>query len=91
MNINFLRNHLKNKSKMPASKKSAKSMAKSSGTALRIALSQMNSIVGDFNFNTNKIKIHLKKARKIGADVILFPELAITGYPPEDLLLKDSF
>ena len=91
MNINFLRNHLKNKSKMPASKKSAKSMPKSSGTTLRIALAQMNSIVGNFNFNTNKIKIHLKQARKIGADVILFPELAITGYPPEDLLLKDSF
>ena len=76
---------------MSASKNSAKSIPKSSGTALRIALAQMNSIVGDFNFNTNKIKIHLKQARKIGANVILFPELAITGYPPEDLLLKDSF
>ena len=76
---------------MSASKNSAKSIPKSSGTALRIALAQMNSIVGDFNFNTNKIKIHLKQARVIGADVILFPELAITGYPPEDLLLKDSF
>jgi NAD+ synthase (glutamine-hydrolysing) len=91
MNINFPRNHLKNKSKMPASKNRAKSIPKSSGTALRIALAQMNSIVGDFNFNTNKIKIHLKQAQKIGADVILFPELAITGYPPEDLLLKNSF
>ena len=66
-------------------------MSKSSGTVLRIALAQMNSMVGDFDYNTNKIKNHLKQARKMGADVILFPELAITGYPPEDLLLKESF
>jgi NAD+ synthase (glutamine-hydrolysing) len=76
---------------MPASKKSTKSMSKKPETVLRIALAQMNSRVGDFNFNTNKIKDHLKQARKKGADVILFPELAITGYPPEDLLLKESF
>jgi len=61
-------------------------MSKSSGTVLRIALAQMNSMVGDFDYNTNKIKNHLKQARKMGADVILFPELAITGYPPEDLI-----
>ena len=66
-------------------------MQKSSGTVLRIALAQMNSMVGDFDYNTNKIKSYLKQARKMGADVILFPELAITGYPPEDLLLKESF
>ena len=66
-------------------------MQKSSGTVLRIALAQMNSMVGDFDYNTNKIKSHLKQARKMGADVILFPELAITGYPPEDLLLKECF
>jgi NAD+ synthase (glutamine-hydrolysing) len=76
---------------MPASKKSTKSMPKKPETALRIALAQMNSRVGDFDYNTNKIKSHLKQARKMGADVILFPELAVTGYPPEDLLLKDSF
>jgi NAD+ synthase (glutamine-hydrolysing) len=76
---------------MLASKKNTKSMSKSSGTVLRIALAQMNSMVGDFDYNTNKIKNHLKQARKMGADVILFPELAITGYPPEDLLLKESF
>ena len=76
---------------MPASKKSVKSMPKKPETTLRIALAQMNSMVGDFDYNANKIKNHLKQARKMGADVILFPELAITGYPPEDLLLKDSF
>lgn len=58
---------------------------------MRIALAQMNSVVGDFNFNAEKIKQNLKQARKIGADVVLFPELAVTGYPPEDLLLKESF
>ncbi len=51
----------------------------------------MNLIVGDFNFNAEKIKQHLKQARRMGADVVLFPELAVTGYPPEDLLLKESF
>ena len=66
-------------------------MPKKSGSSLRIALAQMNSMVGDFDYNANKIKGHLKQARKMGADVILFPELAVTGYPPEDLLLKDSF
>jgi NAD+ synthase (glutamine-hydrolysing) len=76
---------------MSVSKKNVKSMPKKSETVLRIALAQMNSMVGDFDYNANKIKGHLKQARKMGADVILFPELAITGYPPEDLLLKDSF
>jgi NAD+ synthase (glutamine-hydrolysing) len=76
---------------MPTSKKSTKSMSKKSETVLRVALAQMNSMVGDFDYNANKIKNHLKQARKMGADVILFPELAVTGYPPEDLLLKDSF
>ncbi len=76
---------------MPASKKSTKSMSKKPETVLRIALAQMNSMVADFDHNTNKIKNHLKQAQKMGVDVILFPELAITGYPPEDLLLKDSF
>jgi NAD+ synthase (glutamine-hydrolysing) len=76
---------------MPARKKSTKSMSKKPETVLRMALAQMNSMVGDFDYNANKIKSQLKQARKMGADVILFPELAVTGYPPEDLLLKDSF
>jgi len=58
---------------------------------LRIALAQINLIVGDFDYNADKIKKQLKQAKKMGADVVLFPELAVTGYPPEDLLLKESF
>ncbi len=58
---------------------------------LRIALAQINSVVGDFDFNAQKIKEVLKQARKMGAEVVLFPELTVTGYPPEDLLLKESF
>lgn len=58
---------------------------------MRIALAQINLIVGDFDYNADKIKKQLKQAKKMGADVVLFPELAVTGYPPEDLLLKESF
>lgn len=59
--------------------------------SLRIALAQMNPRVGDLEGNVTKIIHHIGKARDIGADVVAFPELAITGYPPEDLLLKPSF
>ena len=69
----------------------SKARKSNSSVFLRVALAQMNLIVGDFNFNAEKIKQHLKQAKKMGADVILFPELAVTGYPPEDLLLKESF
>jgi NAD+ synthase (glutamine-hydrolysing) len=58
---------------------------------LRVAISQMNSIVGDFKYNAQRIKNCLREATKFGADLILFPELTLTGYPPEDLLLKDEF
>ena len=64
---------------------------KEKSVVLRIALAQINPVVGDFNFNANKIKQYLKQARKMAADVVLFPELAVTGYPPEDLLLKEKF
>ena len=58
---------------------------------LRVALSQMNSVVGDFQHNVDCIERCLKEATKFGADLVLFPELALTGYPPEDLLLKNDF
>ena len=58
---------------------------------LRIALAQINSTVGDFQGNVQKIIENIRKARAAGADIVAFPELAITGYPPEDLLLKPSF
>lgn len=59
--------------------------------SLRIALAQINTTVGDFEGNVSKIIEHIKKAEKSGADLVAFPELAITGYPPEDLLLKTQF
>ena len=58
---------------------------------LRIALAQMNSTVGDLKGNSQKILSFISKAKRQQADVIAFPELAITGYPPEDLLLKPQF
>jgi len=58
---------------------------------LRIALAQMNSTVGDLNGNARKIISIIRKAKKQQADVVAFPELAITGYPPEDLVLKPRF
>jgi len=58
---------------------------------LRIALAQINTTVGDLAGNVQKIVAYLERAREVGADLVAFPELAITGYPPEDLLLKPSF
>ncbi len=58
---------------------------------LRIGLGQINTTVGDLRGNTDRIIEGLKCAREHGVDLVLFPELAIPGYPPEDLLLKPSF
>ena len=58
---------------------------------LRVAIAQMNSVVGDFRYNQDCIQNCLEEATEFGADLILFPELALTGYPPEDLLLKNDF
>jgi len=58
---------------------------------MRIAMAQMNSTVGDLDGNTERIISHIWKAREAGADMVVFPELAICGYPPEDLLLKKEF
>jgi len=58
---------------------------------LRLALAQINTTVGDIEGNTKKIIEYIRKAGDEGADIIAFPELAITGYPPEDLLLKPQF
>ena len=59
--------------------------------ALRVALCQRNFSVGDLAGNVEKIRRSLVEARELGADLALFPELSITGYPPEDLLLKPHF
>ncbi|THJ25529.1 MAG: NAD+ synthase [Nitrospira sp. CG24E] len=57
----------------------------------RIAIAQMNPTVGDIDGNVRRIRAWLREARKAKADLVAFPELAITGYPPEDLLLKPRF
>ena len=58
---------------------------------MRLALAQINTTVGDLDGNRERILSGLADAKAAGADVVLFPELAITGYPPEDLLLRPSF
>jgi NAD+ synthase (glutamine-hydrolysing) len=58
---------------------------------LRLALAQINPTVGDLEGNTEKIIHYIRSAENYSADIIAFPELAITGYPPEDLLLKPHF
>ncbi|MBI4471623.1 MAG: NAD+ synthase [Acidobacteria bacterium] len=60
-------------------------------THIRLAMAQINVIVGDVEGNTDKIGHWIDQARHAGADIVTFPELAITGYPPEDLLLKPQF
>jgi NAD+ synthase (glutamine-hydrolysing) len=58
---------------------------------VRIALAQINTVVGDLDGNRAGILTCLQDARREGADLVLFPELAVTGYPPEDLLLRPGF
>ncbi len=58
---------------------------------LRVALAQINPVVGDIPGNAEKIAENIAGAREQGASLVVFPELTLTGYPPEDLLLKTSF
>lgn len=58
---------------------------------LRLALAQINPTVGDLKGNAEKIIDYIRKAEACSADIVAFPELAVTGYPPEDLLLKPQF
>src|SRR4030065_717336 len=58
---------------------------------LRIAMAQINPLVGDIRGNARMIKRYCGRAERLGCGLVLFPELAITGYPPEDLLLKPRF
>ena len=58
---------------------------------LRIAIAQVNVKVGDIGANTTKIREFVRQAEKQKSDIVSFPELAICGYPPEDLLLKNKF
>ncbi len=59
--------------------------------SLRIAMAQLNPTVGDLQGNTDLIRKAMDDARSWGADLVTFPEMAITGYPPEDLLLRPKF
>jgi NAD+ synthase (glutamine-hydrolysing) len=58
---------------------------------MRLALAQINTVVGDLEGNRDRIVDALDEARAAGADLVLLPELAVTGYPPEDLLLRPGF
>jgi NAD+ synthase (glutamine-hydrolysing) len=58
---------------------------------VRVALCQLNTVVGDLDGNVARILATLDEADAAGADLAAFPELAITGYPPEDLVLKPGF
>ncbi|MEE9253155.1 MAG: NAD+ synthase [Thermodesulfobacteriota bacterium] len=58
---------------------------------IRVVLSQINTCVGALESNVSKIIEYIDAAKAQGADIVCFPELAVTGYPPEDLLLKPSF
>jgi NAD+ synthase (glutamine-hydrolysing) len=58
---------------------------------VRVALGQFNAMVGDLAGNAGKMRDFSGNALESGVDLVIFPELAICGYPPEDLLLKRHF
>ena len=58
---------------------------------IRIAQAQIDTTVGDLTGNRDKILARVKEAEEAGADLVVFPELTVTGYPPEDLLLRPQF
>ncbi len=58
---------------------------------MKIALAQINVIIGDFDYNLQKILVNIDKAKSQGADMIIFPELTTTGYPPRDFLEFKDF
>jgi len=58
---------------------------------LRIGMAQINTTVGDLEGNTEKMMGYLRRAKSLGVDLVTFPEMAVTGYPPEDLLLMPRF
>ena len=58
---------------------------------MRLALAQIDPTVGDLDGNRDLILARIEEARAAGADLLVLPELAVTGYPPEDLLLRPGF
>ena len=65
--------------------------AQSTRVALRVAMSQLNQVVGDLAGNSARIQAGYARAVELGCDVVVFPELTMTGYPPEDLVHKAAF
>ena len=59
--------------------------------SIQIALAQIDPVVGDLDGNRALILARVREARDAGADLVVLPELAVTGYPPEDLLLRPGF
>lgn len=60
-------------------------------STLRVGLAQLDTVVGDIDGNTDRIIETMARAEELGCDLLVLPELAITGYPPEDLLLRSGF
>jgi NAD+ synthase len=60
-------------------------------SSLKIALAQLNAVVGDIPGNVARIRAARAEAARLGADLVVFPELFVTGYPPEDLVLRPAF
>ncbi len=58
---------------------------------MRLAMAQINATVGDLDGNTKKIREYIERAKRYKTDLVVFPELAVTGYPPQDLLFENSF
>ena len=58
---------------------------------LRVALAQIDPTVGDVESNARRIVDGIERARALGAGLVAFPELAVPGYPPEDLVFKSAF
>src|ERR1700693_5302133 len=58
---------------------------------MRLALPQIDNLVGDPHGHSARVAERIGEARSAGADLVLFPELVVTGYPPEDLLLRPGF
>jgi NAD+ synthase (glutamine-hydrolysing) len=58
---------------------------------MKIALAQLNYHIGNFEYNTNKIIDHIALAKADGADLVVFAELAVCGYPPRDFLEFEEF
>ena len=58
---------------------------------MKIGIAQINSVVGDLKWNADEILSKYKELVSLGADLVVTPELSITGYPPRDLLFKSKF